>query len=455
MSRQVYHRLALFVTLLCSFAAFALAGEKPAGAPAPTGVIAPAVRPKPLSAAVQKGLAYLVNQQQADGGWGQGGGWRAGNRGGRVEGANVPDPPDVASTCTATLALLRSGSTPRHGPYAQNVAKAVDFICKHIDRADNDSLYVTDVRDTQIQVKIGPYVDTFLAALVLAELKGKMPDDGSERRLVACLDKTVAKVERNQKEDGTFAGNTGWASVFSQGLAGKALNRARQNGVKVRDETLARAERQATESLATGRAARGADMSAARLASGRLGSLSTAGPIGRSGTPAAGAPSDAGVPIYSRSNDLLVLSQSVTTSKDQKRQAERVLRDKNAPEPAKEKARADLGRISKLEVAQKSAVDGVVKQLGDRQFIQGFGSNGGEEFLSYLNISESLVARGGEEWAKWDRQMTENLSRIQNGDGSWSGDHCITGRTICSSAALLVLLADRTPVPAAANRPRQ
>ena len=77
----------------------------------------------------------------------------------------------------------------------------------------------------------------------------------------------------------------------------------------------------------------------------------------------------------------------------------------------------------------------------------GFGSNGGEEFLSYMNIAESLVVKGGEEWKRWDSEMTENLNRVQNDDGSWSGHHCITGRTFCTSTALLVLLADRTPVP--------
>ena len=36
--------------------------------------------------------------------------------------------------------------------------------------------------------------------------------------------------------------------------------------------------------------------------------------------------------------------------------------------------------------------------------------------------------------------MTANLNRIQNDDGSWTGHHCITGRTFCTSTALLVLL---------------
>ena len=68
-----------------------------------------------------------------------------------------------------------------------------------------------------------------------------------------------------------------------------------------------------------------------------------------------------------------------------------------------------------------------------------------------MNIGESLVLKGGPDWKKWDASMTENLNRIQNDDGSWTGHHCITGRTFCTSTALLVLLGDRTPVPVQAK----
>jgi hypothetical protein len=44
--------------------------------------------------------------------------------------------------------------------------------------------------------------------------------------------------------------------------------------------------------------------------------------------------------------------------------------------------------------------------------------------------------------------MTENLNAIQNEDGSWSGQHCITGRTFCTAAALMTLTVDRvSPAP--------
>ena len=192
------------------------------------------VKPKPLSQNTQKGLEYLIEQQDASGGWGQGGGWRQGTQGNaRVEGKDVKDPPDLGNTCISALALLRAGNTPQDGKYAKQLTRAVAFICERVEKSDTDSLYVTEVRDTQLQSKIGPFVDTFLAGLVLSELKSKMPADGTDKRLLTALDKTVKKIEKNQKSDGTFAGNNGWASVLSQGLCSKFINRAAQNSVAV------------------------------------------------------------------------------------------------------------------------------------------------------------------------------------------------------------------------------
>src|SRR5437868_8336106 len=129
------------------------AQESPPAADAP-------IKPKALSEQTKKALAYLVSQQQAGGGWGQGGGWRSGNEGGRVEGAEVQDPPDVANTAIAALALWRAGNSPREGEYAANVAKAVDFLAGKIESVDSESPFVTDVKGTQLQSKIGQYVDT-------------------------------------------------------------------------------------------------------------------------------------------------------------------------------------------------------------------------------------------------------------------------------------------------------
>jgi len=85
--------------------------------------------------------------------------------------------------------------------------------------------------------------------------------------------------------------------------------------------------------------------------------------------------------------------------------------------------------------------------VNDKDFVNGFGSNGGEVFLSYLNIGEAMVIHGDAKFSEWDSKMTENLVRVQNDDGSWSGHHCITGKTFCTSAALMVLMVDRTTTP--------
>jgi hypothetical protein len=121
--------------------------------------------------------------------------------------------------------------------------------------------------------------------------------------------------------------------------------------------------------------------------------------------------------------------------------------DAPGDESERKKARKGLERIESTRLAHREAQQALLGRLDDAQFVAGFGSNGGEEFLSYMNISESLVVKGGLDWKRWDDAMASNLGRVQNDDGSWSGHHCITGRTFCTSAALLVLMADRTPVP--------
>jgi hypothetical protein len=428
--------------------ASASANEEPSGW---TCAIEAAMRrsrtPKPLSGAVTKGLAYLIGQQHDDGGWGQGGGWRQADQGGgRVEGADVADPSDVGNTCIATLALLRAGHTPKEGKYAQNVARAIAFICKNIEKADGDSLYVTQVRNTQLQSKIGTYIDTFLASLVLAETKDAMPDQKSEQRLVAALDRTIHKIEHNQKGDGTWAGE-GWATVISQGVCTKALNRAKQAGVNVNDATLAKAEEVAKNNLGAPTGALGGTVVLRGAATGRevASSRPAAGMMGGAGM----APGDAGVPLYRSSQVVGGLQDSVNTNRQQAGAAKKVAEDPSQPEAKRGEARRQLKRFDEAEEALAKQTGELAGQLDNANFTAGFGSNGGEEFLSYMSISEALLVKGGKAWEQWDKKMTAGLTRAQDNDGGWSGQHCITGKTFCTAAALLVLTADRAPIPVA------
>ena len=116
-------------------------------------------------------------------------------------------------------------------------------------------------------------------------------------------------------------------------------------------------------------------------------------------------------------------------------------------EDERKQAREELQAIGRVRASCEEVERDVVARLEDPAFVAGFGSNGGEEFLSYMNLSESLVVKGGEVWQRWEQSLSANLARVQNQDGSWTGHHCITGRTFVTSAALLSLLADRAPIP--------
>jgi hypothetical protein len=396
-----------------------------------------AVKPKELSPAVKKGLEWLVKSQQEDGGWNQGGGWRVGGGGGgRVEGKNVEDPSDIGNTCFALLALLRAGNTATEGEYKEAVKKGLKFVIGRVEKADKDSLYVTDVRGTQLQSKIGQYVDTFLVNLVLAEFRGKSGDQ--EKALVAALEKTMTKIVRHQTADGGFAGNAGWASTLSLGICNKSIARAKERGATVDEVVLKRAMAQA-QGAATGTApaavpavpAGPADPKAPPIPAGKV----------------AGAAADAGIALYRASQGAGNNQDILNTLRLDAEKAKKVLKDDKATRDEKEKAQKQVEAFEKADRDNDKLQEDLAKNARSDTFVAGFGNNGGEEFLSFMNISEALLLKGGKDWEDWDAKMVKGLEKAQDKDGSWQGHHCITGKTFCTAGALLVLMADRTPFP--------
>ena len=374
-----------------------------------------AVEPKKLSKTVIQGLDWLVATQLKDGSWDQGD--QQVRNGERPVGSG-----NVADTCMATLALVRSGSSPSAGTYKGSVLKGAEFILKEVEGSDKDSLYVTGIRGTRVQSKIGTYVDTFTSLMVLTEIKGRMPDKEGNARVERAIDKIVNKIEKNQRGDGSWD-NRGWAPVLTQSLAGKGLNRAAQQGSRVNDDTLKKVEKFSSDQY-----------------DARSGGFKASG--------------SAGVDLYAGAANSSSLRDADNTYKTKVAK----LRKKASAAPT-QTARAEAERQLQEEIrdaaevarAAESTEKALLTRLQDPNYISGFGSNGGEEFLSYMLVSESLVVKGGDSWEEWDETITGLLSRVQNGDGSWSGHHCITGRTFCTAAALLVLMADRAPVPVAAK----
>jgi len=251
-------------------------------------------------------------------------------------------------------------------------------------------LEVTTVHGSQIQRKLGPYIDTFLTSKLLAELDGTMGDARANARVRQALQKCVAKIEKNQLKDGSWNMAGGWAPILGTSMASRSLYMAQQKGVAVSPTTMANVQDYTAKSAAgAGGIARGA-------VGGRIASETVA--------------VSAGVPLYKEAQEL---EQLTRTDKDRKANAARI-REING-------------------------------QLSDSRYVMGFGSYGGEEFFSYLNISDGLRRTGGPEWEKWNGDMKAKLVKLQNEDGSWAGHHCITGRVATTSAAMLVMLADHEP----------
>ncbi len=316
---------------------------------------------QPVDTAVAKGAQWIASVQGHDGGWGQDGGETSYVRQGERLETNGND---VANTAVAVLALRRAGNQ-----YQANIDRGLAYILREVENSPADGLKITNHDGTQIQRKLGPYIDTFLTSMLLSEADGTMKTAAENARVRKALEKCVAKIQGNQQRDGSWNVGGGWAPILGTSMASRSLYEAQQKGVRVDAATMMQAENY-TKKSAVG----------------------------------AAAPASAGVALYQSAQALEQLSR---TEKD---------RRENAPQ-----------------------ISAIRAQLRDEKFVNGYGSIGGEEFFSYLNMSDGLRRAGGEEWTRWHTDITARILKLQNQDGTWAGSHCITGRVAVTSAAILNL----------------
>jgi len=102
--------------------------------------------------------------------------------------------------------------------------------------------------------------------------------------------------------------------------------------------------------------------------------------------------------------------------------------------------RAGIAPAEAKELATAYMINDNTKNQSTRDDVMtGFGSNGGEELISFLLTGESIMLQGGNEWRSWYETMHKRIIAIQKNDGSWEGHHCITSPVFCTAAALLIL----------------
>ena len=84
-----------------------------------------------------------------------------------------------------------------------------------------------------------------------------------------------------------------------------------------------------------------------------------------------------------------------------------------------------------------------IAEADDRPFTHA----GGEEYLAFFFVTECLLHERNPQWQVWYPTVSKKIIRVQNRDGSWTGHHCITSRTFCTAAAILVLTAPNRYLP--------
>lgn len=363
---------------------------------------------KPLPAYFQKSLEWLSKAQSESGGWGAGMHAMQG----------VTDPKavqvDPATTAFVAMALLRTGSTLNSGPYSQELMKATNCLLQMVSDAPQNHVNITTISGTQPQQKLGQNIDVAMTVQYFARLMPYLQDDAVlAEKVGAAMDFCIQRLQGTQSADGSW-NTSGWAPVLNSAMANNALELSQQVGREVDVDALERSRHYQSDNVssedggvATDRAA-GIQLYA--LASAQRATANEAQEVKK-------AFSDANIaaPAASMDDAVKVMEEKGYSSKDAKRMAKAYVSNQKAGE-----------------MLQRDDV------------LSGFGNNGGEEFLSYMMTSESLVAtEDAEEWDKWHKRMNGLFEKIQNPDGSWSGHHCITSPVFCTAAVIMTLGADR------------
>ena len=362
-----------------------------------------------IEGSVTSGLGWLLKAQQSNGGWG------AGSH--RKKHALDPHavPADPASTALVAMALLRTSEHPLDGKYAQQLKRAVNYLLQAAEKSPDKAVNITTLTNTQPQTKLGQNIDVILTAQLFSNLLHRIGKNQPElkTRVEAALQKCVQKIQKGQDADGGWK-EGGWAPVLQSALANNALESAQGMGAKVDDKVLERSRDYQkgnydvkTNSVVTGKAA--------------------------------------GVLLYSVSGSARASANEARMAKQKMEEAKKAGKlDSEATVTEDNLVIAGYTRAEaqKFNTAYEVQVAAAAKaQSSDVE--TGFGSNGGEEFLSYLMTGESLIIGSDNEWKKWYDKMSGRLVQIQNKDGSWNGHHCITSPVVCTATCLLILSIDK------------
>ena len=352
--------------------------------------------------AVRDGLSWLADAQAANGGYGAG----------SHNAQHIRDPQavktDPATTATVAMALLRNGTTLKKSEHAEHLKNAINYLLETVENTSKGNPYITEVRNTQIQTKLGANIDAVMTAQLFSNLLDRDLKGLDRKRVIRCLDICVAKIEAGTDEQGRQK-NAGWAGVLQSGLATSALESAQAVGIAVDKEVVERSRNYQKSNYDD-------ETKSANTADG------------------------AGVVLYAVSNSVRGTAKEARKAVEdiKKAKEEGVLEEVVVTVENLEKAGYSEAEAASY-VASYNVYQSAKKTAQQEDVLNGFGNNGGEEFLSFLQTGESMVVNKDEDWKKWYDSMSGRILKIQNQDGSWNGHHCITSPVFCTATSILLL----------------
>jgi hypothetical protein len=352
---------------------------------------------------VNDGLSWLAKAQLENGGYGAGSHSRQGEMNPHAVNA------DPATTSMVGMAILRSGSTLKKGEYKEQLKKALEFLLTQVESVSKDDAFITSEKGTQIQRKLGNNIDAVLTAQFFSNLLKEKLDKQTKKRVEKCLDVCVDKIQNATGKDGKMKG-AGWAGVLQSGLATSALESAGSVGATL-DEVVVTAQKQYL------RGNYDEESDAVKTTDG------------------------AGIILYSVSNSVRGSAKDARKARElidkAKKEGKLKIDDKVTVENLE-----DIGMSKGEAIAYASSYNvynASKVQAQKNDVMSGFGNNGGEEFLSFLQTGESMVVNDDNDWKTWYDNVSGRLMKIQNEDGSWNGHHCITSPVFCTATSLLIL----------------
>jgi hypothetical protein len=174
-----------------------------------------------IDPAIDRGLAYLISQQNPDGSFAQ------------IYGKTTAIPALVG------MALLSRGYQPTGGPHAEVLTRCIDYVLNH---QRDDGMLTADERGN------GPMYAHNIGTLFLSEVSG-MVDPARQERLNKTLKAALQVILKAQAVEKAEQYRGGWryhpnsydSDMSCSGWALMALRSAKGNGAAVPDEAIAKA----------------------------------------------------------------------------------------------------------------------------------------------------------------------------------------------------------------------